>query len=136
MLVLFFVLAEKFLSHRIERNRDIAGTRNRKANKVARLRLKNAGALLKSGNYSPFYQELHKALLGYVSDKLNLTLSDISRDKIVDLLHTRGVNQDLIQELLFLIDQCEFARYSPNPGGSGMEDNYKKAMELISSMEL
>lgn len=136
VLVLFFVLSEKFLSHRIERNRDIAGTRNRKANKVARLRLKNAGTLLKSGNYSLFYQELHKALLGYVSDKLNLSLSDMSRDKILDLLHTRGVNQDLIQELLFLIDQCEFARYSPNPGGSGMEDNYKKAMELISSMEL
>jgi hypothetical protein len=136
VLVVLFVVAEKFLSRRIERSRDIAGTRNRKANKVARLRLKNAGLLLKSGEYSPFYQELHKALLGYVSDKLNLTLSDISRDKIMELLHTRGVNQDLIQELLFLIDQCEFARYSPNPGGTGMEDNYKKAMELISSMEL
>ena len=60
------------LSRSIARRSDIAGTRNRKALKVARARLKNASAFLKQGLYSAFYEELHKALHGYISDKLML----------------------------------------------------------------
>ena len=136
MIFVLFLAIERYLSHRIERNRDIAGVRNRKAVKIAKAKLKRAGILLKEGNYSAFYMELHMALLGYVSDKLNLELSDISRDKISGLLYSRNIDNGIVDELLYLLDQCEYARYAPNPGGEGMDNNFSRAIDLISSLEL
>lgn len=136
LIFFFYLLLEKFLSKRVQRNRDVAGVRSRKANKIAKARLKSAGQLLKEGLYSAFYEELHRAVLGYVSDKLNLSLSDISRDKIEELLVSRGVKEENIVQLLSLIEQCEYARYAPDLGGDNMDKNYSKALDLISSMEL
>ncbi len=133
--VMFFV-AEKILSKRVERNRDVAGVKNRRANKVARARLKNAESLLKQGLYTAFYEELHRAILGYTSDKLNLSLADMSRDKIKAELEKKMVQEGNINELLTIIEQCEYARYAPDPGGSGMEENYQRAIRLISEMEV
>lgn len=136
LILLFYFIFEKFLSKRVKRNRDIAGVRSRRANKVARARLKSAGQLLKEGLYSAFYEELHRAVLGYTSDKLNLALSDMSRDKIEESLISRNVKEENIGQLLSLIEQCEYARYAPDPGGDNMDKNYSKALDLISSMEL
>lgn len=126
----------KYLSTKIKRERDVAGRRNRKANKIAKTRLKRAGSLLNNSDSSLFYKELHTALLGYVSDKLNLTISDSSKENISASLYSKGVNDKHVEELLLLLDECEYARYAPDPTGVGKENNYKKAMELISSMEL
>jgi len=99
-------------------------------------RLKNAEALLKQSIYMGFYEELHRAILGYASDKLNLTLADLSRDKIREALVIKKVNYEQIDELLFLLEQCEYARYAPDPGGGEMDKNYARAIRLISEMEL
>lgn len=136
MLAIFWYVSEKLLSKRVERNRDIAGKKNRRANKVARLRLKNAETLLKQGLYSAFYEELHRAVLGYISDKLNLSLSDLSRDKIKEELLNKRVDTEHTQEFLSLLEQCEYARYAPDPGGGEMDKNFSRAMRLISEMEL
>ena len=136
LIVVLFFIAEKLLSKRIERNRDIAGTKNRRANKVARGRLKNAESLLKQELYTGFYEELHRALLGYISDKLNLSIADLSKDNIHDELVKKNVTEGHIEDLLFLLDQCEYARYAPDPGGGEMDKNYTKAIMLISEMEL
>ncbi|MDP3435852.1 MAG: BatD family protein [Bacteroidales bacterium] len=136
MIISLYIFTEKILSKRVERNRDIAGVKNRRANKVARARLKNAETLLKQGIYMGFYEELHRALLGYVSDKLNLSLADLSRDKIREELVFKKVNFEQIDELLYLLEQCEYARYAPDPGGGEMDKNYTKAIRLISEMEL
>jgi hypothetical protein len=135
IVVLFFVF-ERLLSKRIERNRDIAGVKNRRANKVARAKLKSAEALLIQGLYTGFYEELYRALLGYVSDKLNLSIADLSKDNIRDELIRKSVKEDHIGELLLLLDQCEYARYAPDPGGGEMDKNYARAITLISEMEL
>ncbi len=135
-IILAFFIIERLLSRTIKRNRDVAGVRNRRANKVARNRLKKAGALLKEGLYTSFYEELYRALLGYVSDKLNLSLADMSRDKINELLTAKSVNSAYVGELLYLLEQCEYARYAPDPGGGEMDLNYTRAMKLISQMEL
>ena len=79
------------LSRSIARRSDIAGTRNRKALKVARARLKNASAFLKQGLYSAFYEELHKALHGYISDKLMLPVADLTRERIGEELRSLRV---------------------------------------------
>lgn len=136
LIIFFYLLLEKFLSKRVQRNRDIAGVRSRRANKIAKARLRAAGEFLKGGLYSAFYEELHRAVLGYTSDKLNLSLSDMSREKIEESLVSRGVKEEHISKLLTLIEQCEYARYAPDPGGDQMDKNYSRAMELISSMEL
>jgi len=135
IVILFFVM-EKLLSKRIERNRDVAGVKNRRANKVARVKLKNAESLLKQELYTGFYEELHRALLGYVSDKLNLSVADLSKDNIRDELTKKRVKEDHINELLSLLDQCEYARYAPDPGGGEMDKNFTRAIKLISEMEL
>jgi hypothetical protein len=135
-LVLLFFVMERVLSKRIERNRDVAGVKNRRANKVARTRLRNAESLLKQGLYTGFYEELHRAVLGYISDKLNLSFVDLSRDKIKSALDLKRVRPEHSEELLSLLEQCEYARYAPDPGGGEMESNYTRAMNLISRMEL
>ena len=136
LIVVIFLILERLLSKRIERNRDIAGVKNRRANKVARAKLKSAESLLIQGLYTGFYEELHRALLGYVSDKLNLSIADLSKDNIRDELIRKSVKEDHIGELLFLLDQCEYARYAPDPGGGEMDKNYARAITLISEMEL
>ena len=115
------------LSRSIARRSDIAGTRNRKALKVARARLRNASAFLKQGLYSAFYEELHKALHGYISDKLMLPVADLTRES--------GKDEAVIQELSDVLDACEYARYAPSSGSEAMEKHYQQAVKVISEIE-
>ena len=124
-----------FLSRSIARRSDIAGTRNRKALKVARARLKNASAFLKQGLYSAFYEELHKALHGYISDKLMLPVADLTRERIGEELRSRGKDEAVIQELSDVLDACEYARYAPSSGSEAMEKHYQQAVKVISEIE-
>ncbi len=136
LLPVFGFILEWLLSKRVERNRDVAGKKSRRANKIARQRLKKAELLLKQRLYSAFYEELHKAVLGYISDKLNFSLSDLSRDKIKEELLLRKVGDEHTEEFLSLLEQCEYARYAPDPGDGEMDKNYTRAIKLISEMEL
>jgi hypothetical protein len=129
-------MVERYLAKRIERNRDIAGVRNRRAVKVARKRLRKAVILMKEDNYNGFYEELHRALLGYISDKMNLSMAELSRDRIEESLVERGVGEQYIKELTELLGECEYARYSPDQGEGRMDNHYKDAINLISSLEL
>lgn len=123
------------LSRSIARRSDIAGTRNRKALKVARARLRNASAFLKQGLYSAFYEELHKALHGYISDKLMLPVADLTRERIGEELRSRGKDEAVIQELSDVLDACEYARYAPASGSEAMEKHYQQAVKVISEIE-
>lgn len=130
-----FVIFSFLLKRGIERKKDVVGMRNRRANKVAKERLNKAEKMLKESNISGFYEELHRALLGYSSDKLSLNIAELSKDKIRENLLKRRVSEELCDTYIELLDSCEYARYSPDPGGTGMDDNYKKAINLISKLE-
>lgn len=123
------------LARSIVRRSDVAGTRNRKAMKVARARLKNASAFLKQGLYGAFYEELHKALHGYISDKLMLPVADLTRERIGEELRARGKDEAVIQELSDILDACEYARYAPASGSEAMEKHYQQAVKVISQIE-
>ena len=123
------------LNRSIARRSDVAGTRNRKALKVARARLKNASAFLKQGLYSAFYEELHKALHGYISDKLMLPVADLTRERIGEELRSRGKDEAVIQALSDILDACEYARYAPASGSEAMEKHYEQAVKVISEIE-
>ena len=135
VMVLATVAVWILLSRSIARRSDVAGTRNRKALKVARARLKNASAFLKQGLYSAFYEELHKALHGYISDKLMLPVADLTRERIGEELRSRGKDEAVIQELSDILDACEYARYAPASGSEAMEKHYEQAVKVISQIE-
>jgi len=133
--VLVFVILSLTLKKYMKMKADVAGVRNRKANSVAKARLKNAGSYLKQNLYSAFYEELHKALEGYVSDKFRLAMTDLNKDSIAQALKDAGRSEDVINRLLSLLDACEYARYAPSAGAEAMENHYKEAMEVISGIE-
>lgn len=134
-IIAVYFITLRILGKRIEMNRDVAGLKNRKATKVAKARLKNSEGLMKQNLNTAFYEELHRALLGYASDKLTLALSDLSREKIRESLAVKKVKDELADEFISLIDACEYARYAPDGSGVEMHNNYDRAIKLISALE-
>lgn len=114
---------------------DVAGTKNRRATKMAQKRLKLAGEYLDKNLYTAFYEELHKALIGFVSDKLNMDMSEISKDNIASALTEGGVSEEQTKAFTDLLDACEFARYSPDGGNEAMRSHYDAALKVISSID-
>jgi hypothetical protein len=117
------------------RRADVAGAKNRKATKMAMKRLRLAGTFLRQNLYTAFYEELHKALLGFMSDKLNVPVAELSKERIAEILSEGGVPASLIDSFVGLIDACEFARYSPSAGNEAMTAHYEAALDVISSVD-
>lgn len=138
VIVLLMVLAVVVwaVSRRAESRRaDVVGTRHRKANSMARKRLSSAGAFLKKDLYTAFYEELHKTLLGYVGDKLNIDPADMSKENIRERLMQAGSGEALAGEYTALLDACEYARYAPDAGHDAMDAHYKEALNVISNID-
>ena len=114
---------------------DVAGTKNRRATKMARKRLAQAGEYLDKNLYTAFYEELHKALIGFVSDKLNMDMSEISKDNIASALTSGGVSEEQTKAFTDLLDACEFARYSPDGGNEAMRSHYDDALKVITLID-
>ncbi len=117
------------------RRADVAGERKRGASKMARGRLAKAGAFLKDNLYTAFYEELHRALLGFVADKFGIEASGQDKETISERLLESGVAQADVDEFIGLLDACEFARYAPDAGFEAMDAHYKSALELISAID-
>lgn len=136
ILLILLAVACWFIFRKIAARRaDVVGAKNRKATKMALKRLHLAGTFLKQNLYTAFYEELHKALLGFVSDKLNMPATELSRDRISEVLAERGVAQNLIDTFIGILDACEFARYAPDAGNEAMTAHYNSAIEVISSID-
>lgn len=134
IVILFFVVSSS-VKRNIRLRSDVAGSKNRKAKKVAKARLKNCELFLKQSLRVAFYEELHKAVEGYVSDKLMLPVADLSRENIREQLVSKVKDPALIDELFGLLDACEFARYAPSADSSSMERDYQSAVKIISELE-
>jgi hypothetical protein len=119
----------------IRRNADITAVRNRKAGRIASARLREASSCMKKGEKDRFYEEILKALWGYLSDKLGIPVAELTRTSAVNALRERGVEEDWINELTGLLDRCEYARYAPSGEASELSDIYTGASRLISSIE-
>ncbi|MCQ2172597.1 MAG: BatD family protein [Bacteroidales bacterium] len=128
--ILFFVLRKLD-----ERRADVAGTKNRAAAKMARKRLSQAGDFLQKNLYTAFYEELHKTLLGFVSDKLTMDAADMSKDNISAKLIDKGVSEGVASDFIGLLDACEYARYSPDSGHDAMNAHYETAVSVISAID-
>ena len=117
------------------RKADVVGTRSRSATKMAKKRLSEAGNYLSKDLYTAFYEELHKTLLSYVSDKLNMDMADMSKENIASRLAGEGVPEPVCAEFVSLLDACEFARYAPSAGHEAMSAHYEKAVSVISLID-
>lgn len=129
--VVLFVLYRK----QIAANANLAYVRTKKANKMAVKRLKSAGRLLAEGKQNDFYDEVLKALWGYVADKLSISTSSLTKDSVADKLRQHGVDDTLVGDFLSLLDTCEFARFAPGEGTQGMDKVYAAALDVMGKME-
>ncbi len=127
----FYAVARKIAAMRA----DVAGAKNRRATKMARKRLSLAGEYLDKNLYTAFYEELHKALIGFVSDKLTMDMSEMSKDNIVSALVEGGAGESVAKEFTDLLDACEFARYSPDGGDAAMRSHYDAALDVITRVD-
>ena len=133
--LLIFAIAVLVCRKRIKDNSNVTLVKTRKANSVAVRRLKNANKLLRSNRTNEFYDETLKAVWGYMSDKLNIPLSQLSKDNISNELSRRGCENALVDELMNLLNECEFARYAPGDSEATMDKVYKMALDTIGKME-
>jgi len=129
--ILFFIIYRKQAAE----NANVAKMRTKKANKVAIKRMKLAGKLLSENKKAAFYDEVLKALWGYISDKLNIPVSRLSKDNIEEKLRNHGVSEELIKEFLNALNDCEFARFAPGDENQAMDKVYSSSIEVISKME-
>lgn len=131
------VLAASVVAYRryLKLHSDVASLNSRRANKLARRRLKKAGVALKLGNVDAFYDELLISLWGYLGDKLKMPTSVLMRDNIKSVLETNGVPADMIDSLVEIIDNCELAKYSPESGKNMMNEMYDRSIDIINSLE-
>lgn len=134
IMLLVFVLSVVYFRKRIKASRDITGQRNKKASKVALSRLKEAKKSMNEGNKTMFYQNMLKAMWGYMGDKLNIPNSKLTKDAIENKMAEKGVSEEIIKEYKEIISDCEFAQYAPS-GSIDMHNVYDKAVKVISSLE-
>ena len=116
-------------------NANIDFVKNKKANKVARKRLKLAQKFLHEGNKDKFYEEVLKSVWTYLSDKLSIPVSSLTKERVETELMSRQINSNLINRFLEILNTCEFARYAPNSGQQEMGNLYSDTIDVISELE-
>lgn len=131
VLLAFVVICRK----RIEDSKDVARVKTKKANKVAVKRMKTASRLLAENKKDEFYDEVLKALWGYVSDKLSIPVSMLNKENVENKLTERGVSKDVTESFLKLLDECEFARFAPGDPAQAMDMVNTSAMNIITKIE-
>jgi hypothetical protein len=130
-----FIIILVLRREHIRRNADISAVRNRKAGKVAGKRLRKASDCLKSGAIDQFHEEILKALWGYLSDKLNIPVSELTRSRAVEALHLKGIPEEQTDKLGDLLDKCEYARFAPSGSDAEASQIYSGAMRFIKAVE-
>ena len=133
-LIIFFVILAVGHKH-IKDNANIAKARGKKANKVAKRRLKAAAKYLSQHNQNEFYDEVMRALWGYIGDKLNIAQAHLNKENISAELEQKQVDQSLTEQFIQTLNQCEYARYAPGNPNENMETVYNSAVDVISRME-
>ena len=131
LFIVFFFIYRK----QVKENSNLALVRTKKANKMAVRRLKNAGKLMKENKKEEFYDEVLRALWGYLSDKLSIPQANLTKDNVETELAKYGVDDALIKEFMDILNTCEFARYAPAQASDAMDKLYEQTVDAIGKME-
>ena len=135
VLALIFISLFVIFRQRAIENANISKQRGKKANKVATKRLKKASKLMAVNKPGEFYDEVLRALWGYVGDKLNIPVEQLSHDNISQRLTERNVDEETVALFMGALDECEFERYAPGDPKGNMNKVYEKAMTAIEKIE-
>jgi len=135
VLLLLFVILLFVMKNREQQKLDTAANRNRKADKVARGRLKSAAQFLKAKDQEKFYVEMSQALWGYIADKLGIERSKLSMDTVNETMKAKNVPDELTQQFVDTLNSCEFARFAPGSAEAKMDDLYQRGIDVISKAE-
>jgi hypothetical protein len=133
-LLLFAILFAIYRKQAAE-NANIALVRTKKANKVAAKRLKAAYKYLNENQREAFYNETLKAVWGYLSDKLNIPIANLTKDNVETELIRYGVDSPLISAFINILNTAEFARFAPSGQQGAMDELYKQSVDAINQME-
>ncbi len=129
-----FAAGYVYLKKHLREMRNVTLVRNKKANKVALQRLRAAGDYMNAGDERRFYEEMLRALWGYMSDKLNIPVSNLTKDNIREELQRRSVSPERVERFIGIITECEYAQYSPSSSGQ-MNEIYGAAARALSRFE-
>ena len=135
VLALIFISLFIVFRQRAIDNANVTKMRGKKANKVATKRLKKAAKLMADNKPGEFYDEVLRALWGYVGDKLNIPVEQLSHDNISQRLADRQVDAETVSQFIEALDECEFERYAPGDPKGNMNKVYEKAMTAIEKIE-
>lgn len=116
-------------------NADLVKMKGKKANKIATKRLRQANKLMLAGKTNEFYDEVLRALWGYVCDKLNMPAEKLSRENISEKLQSHNVDDNTISKFLSAIDDCEMMRFAPGDPEGNMNKTFESAMTAIMEIE-
>lgn len=130
--LIFFIL---FKRKKDKDNKDVAGLKIRSANKVAKKRLSEAKKQLDSNDKEKFYEEIYRAIFGYLSDKLMIDTSTLNKDMIKSKLEQNKISSEIINSVLSNIDKCEYVRYAPNLGDDNLSNIYEEISDIIAKLE-
>lgn len=133
-IILLFVLIYIMIRRRIKASQNITLTRGKRANKVAIQRFKLANKYLLTQDEKGFYKEVLSAIWGYMSDKFNIPVANLTKENVREELSKRKVSQDLIHKFSDLSTTCDEAQYSPM-ASAHMNEVYMAVVKLISQIE-
>lgn len=131
LFIIFFIVYRK----QVKENANIALVRTKKANKIAVRRLKNASKLMRENKKEAFYDEVLRALWGYLSDKLSIPQANLTKDNVEAELSKYGVDENLSKEFMDVLNTCEFARFAPTQASDDLGQLYDLTVDAIGKME-
>lgn len=135
VMIIIFIVAIIIYKKLSKLNKNQVMMRNKKATKVAKKRLTNAYNHIKNNNHNGFYEDLSQALWGYISDKLNISRSQLSIDSVKEVMTNNDITEDVITEFVDLLNSCEFARFAPGDPNKKMDELYHKGIDVITKIE-
>ncbi len=135
IMILAFVVTLVVYNRINKFNKNKVLVKNKQATKIAKKRLNNAHNYLINNNQNSFYEEFSQALWGYISDKLNISRSQLSMDSVKEIMLSKEVSEEIVNEFVELLNNCEFARFAPGDPGKKMDELYQKGIELITKAE-
>jgi len=126
-----------FFWHRnmVKQSGNVALMKSRRANKIAGKRLSLAKKFLAEKKQTEYYEEIFKALWGYISDKLSIPVAELTKEKIKETMMERKVQEATIHSFISLLDKAEFARFAPAGGEKEMDTIYSESVDVISKIE-
>lgn len=133
--LLVFVVLIVIFRKKATDSSNVVMMKHKKANKVAARRMKQAQALLRANKPSEFYEEVLKAMWGYVGDKLNIPVAELNKENVNEKLLQHGVSQETADAFLSVLNDCEFARYAPGDPAQTMDKIYMASVKVMSEME-